>query len=396
MVSTNSVRNVLRMIWAGKEEAPAAPTTPASPVTPTETEDEPKSEDMAVKRYRYYYFDAPATKSIPFKSLKQILGSNDNAAKTSLIEKLKGGNTSKYSADYFRWLKLAVVTNQYSPGGKGNLVYETDLNPMGTKIAGKETITPDNLGVTVDTVEKDLTLFSNKMNNPDAINIDTSSEARFINVADKGGKPPSNLTQLLLSGAVPPGQPSSYEQFKSLFDEFRVWSITTNQLVLPSLDMPTQDNGLYTGGEAAYKALVGPVEQQLEQAQVKTPLQPSLGDKMEQEKDEGGDVFEPVDERTKAQNAPVQGDVVSTPAGGGRKMFAQDINSVRRVMVGYLKDAAAGYAPVTPQTQSQTQGQGAEGPVTQIMTGNLPKDKRTFDEIQRNFQKARDVGKKPS
>jgi hypothetical protein len=160
--------------------------------------------------------------------------------------------------------------------------------------------------------------------------------------------------------------------------------------------MPTQDNGLYTGGEAAYKALVGPVEQQLEQAQVKTPLQPSLGDKMEQEKDEGGDVFEPVDERTKAQNAPVQGDVVSTPAGGGRKMFAQDINSVRRVMVGYLKDAAAGYAPVTPQTQSQTQGQGAEGPVTQIMTGNLPKDKRTFDEIQRNFQKARDVGKKPS
>ena len=348
MVSTKSVQSVLRMVWAGKEEAPAgAPATPETPMAPTETEDEPKSEDMAVKRYRYYYFDAPATKSIPFKSLKQILGSNDNAAKTSLIEKLKGGNTSKYSADYFRWLKLAVVTNQYSPGGKGNLVYETDLNPMGTKIAGKETITPDNLGVTVDTVEKDLTLFSNKMNNPDAINIDTSSEARFINVADKGGKPPSNLTQLLLSGAVPPGQPSSYEQFKSLFDEFRVWSITTNQLVLPSLDMPTQDNGPYTGGEAAYKALVGPVEQQLQQAQA--PQQPSLGEK-EQKKDEG--VFEPVDERTKAENAPVQGDVVSTPAAGGRKMFAQDINSIRRVMMGYLKDA---YDPVSPATVPQTQ-----------------------------------------
>jgi hypothetical protein len=185
------------------------------------------------------------------------------------------------------------------------------------------------------------------MNNPDAINIDTSSEARFINVADKGGKPPSNLTQLLLSGAVPPGQPSSYEQFKSLFDEFRVWSITTNQLVLPSLDMPTQDNGPYTGGEAAYKALVGPVEQQLQQAQA--PQQPSLGEK-EQKKDEG--VFEPVDERTKAENAPVQGDVVSTPAAGGRKMFAQDINSIRRVMMGYLKDA---YDPVSPATVPQTQ-----------------------------------------
>jgi hypothetical protein len=214
---------------------------------------------------------------------------------------------------------------------------------MGTKIAGKETITPDNLGVTVDTVEKDLTLFSNKMNNPDAINIDTSSEARFINVADKGGKPPSNLTQLLLSGAVPPGQPSSYEQFKSLFDEFRVWSITTNQLVLPSLDMPTQDNGPYTGGEAAYKALVGPVEQQLEQAQA--PQQPSLGDRMQQQKEESP--FESVDKQMEEGVEPVQGDVVDTSVGRGRKMFAQDLNSVRRVMMGYLKSGAVSSKDLT-------------------------------------------------
>lgn len=383
MVSTKSVQSVLRMVWAGKEEAPAAPITPASPATPTETEDEPKSEDMAVKRYRYYYFDAPATKSIPFKSLKQILGSNDNAAKTSLIEKLKGGNTSKYSADYFRWLKLAVVTNQYSPGGKGNLVYETDLNPMGTKIAGKETITPDNLGVTVDTVEKDLTLFSNKMNNPDAINIDTSSEARFINVADKGGKPPSNLTQLLLSGAVPPGQPSSYEQFKSLFDEFRIWSITTNQLVLPSLDMPTQDNGLYTGGEAAYKALVGPVEQQLEQAQA--PQQPSLGDRMQQQKEESP--FESVDKQMEEGVEPVQGDVVDTSVGRGRKMFAQNINSIRRVMMGYLKDA---YDPVSPATVSQTQHAqtGKKKGLVMPVTGDPRVDQSTLKKLDTIAQRA--------
>lgn len=348
MVSSKSVQNVLRMVWAGKEEVPAATPAPTAPEAPAETTDTPKPESMAIKRYRYYFFDAPATKSIPFKDIGNILKSNDVEVKTDLIDKLKGGNTGKFSADYFRWLKLAVVTNQYSTGGKGQLTYEVDLNSNGTKVLGKETITPTDLGVTVDTVEKELLLFSDKMSLSNVINIDTSSESRFIN-----SMPPANMTKLLQSGAIPPGEVLNYEQFKKLFDNFRVWMPTINQLVLPSLDKPRPEDGQYAGGQAAYNAIVAPVEKQLAQQAPKEPQKPSLGEKQEEKS-----VFEPVTQKTE----PVKGEYLDTTPGGIK--MANDVQykkSARNVVLEYLKKAD--YSTTTPATQTQTTGPSNKKPI---------------------------------
>jgi hypothetical protein len=353
---------------AGKEETPVAPKAPAQPM----------SEDMAVKRFRYYFFDAPPEKKIPFKDIAAILKSSDDKSKSALIENLKGND---YQADYFRWLKVAVVTNQYSSGGKGSLVYEAVLSPWGTKVDGKETITPTNLGVTVDTVEKDLLLFSTKMSSSNVINIDTSGEARFIN-----GAPPANLTNVLLGGGTPAKELMTYEQFKGLFNEFRVWFPTSKQLVLPDLSTPTQLTGMYAGGKAAFNELVGPLEAQSEKPVSQAP---SLGEKVQEEP-----IFSPVKNKT----SPVQGQYLDDTTQGA-KMAAQNTNSIRRVVLAFIKSAAYGtVAPATtPSNMTAMPGKKRPSiPVSDIPEENLQgaqtlttlaKDQKKMNQQIQNLQK---------
>lgn len=356
MISTKSVQRVLRIISAGKEEPPIAPTAPEEPVS------EAKPAEAAVQRHRYYFYEAKPENSIKFTSLQEIL-KKESPEREAMIEKLKGGNTGKFFADYFRWRKIAVVTNEYSPEGKGVVVYEADLSPIGSKIPGSEKVTPTDTKATPETVEADLLLFSDKRANSNVINIETSSESSFIDT-----DPPSNLTRILLSRAMPAGRRLPYNEFIKKFDEYRIWIPNLNQLVLPDFDIPKNDDapgGHYPGGQQAYAKLVGPVEKEQEQKQA--PQQPSLGQKVEKEEKS---IFEPVTKSTE----PVRGDYLDTPSQGVKMANKK---SVRNVMFAYLKDAA--YSTVTPGTTTQMQGMPKPGEMVSPMTTDTVKNKREFE-----------------
>jgi hypothetical protein len=139
MISSRSVQNVLRIVRAGKEEAPpgsAVPDAPAAtaptpgappPAAPAAAPEAPEEPGSIVARARYYFFDAPAGNKIPFKDIDGILKSNNNVAKAALVENLKGGNSGKFCADYFRWLKI-VIAADLENGTR--FVYSCDLNPV--------------------------------------------------------------------------------------------------------------------------------------------------------------------------------------------------------------------------------------------------------------------------
>ena len=73
--------------------------------------------------------------------------------------------------------------------------------------------------------------------------------------------------------------------------------------------------------------------------------------------------------------------------GRGIKMFAQDINSVRRVMMGYLKDA---YDPVSPATVPQTQHAqtGKKKGLVMPVTGDPRVDQSTLKKLDTIAQRA--------
>jgi len=361
MVSTKSVRNVLRMVTAGKEEAPAgAPVMPAAPETPVPgttpgpspvvQQPETKSEEKVTNRI--YFFSAPKDKAIPFKDIDGILKSNNNSTKQALIENLKGGNTaaSEHSADYFVWKKIAVSTDMYSKGDKKWLVYEADLSLNGTKVAASVRVTPEDMGKTVENVEADLSLYDKK-NGIEVISVDTSNNAVYINIDEKGNIP-SNLTQTLLTGSSLSGM--TYEQFKLLFGTYRVWSVNTGRLVLPDFNTPPPELGVYAGGAQEYSRVVAPAEQKMLQEQQKAPQQPSLGDQERNKQQEEERRYIPVDEQANAGVAPVQGQYIDTPVGGGNRMAAHNINSVRRVLLGYFKGAIDTVQPSTMNTTNTT------------------------------------------
>lgn len=353
MVSNKSVRNVLRMVTAGKEEAPAvAPVAPAAPETPVPgttpgpshvvQQPETKSEEKVTNRI--YFFSAPKDKAIPFKDIDGILKSNNNSTKQALIENLKGGNTaaSEHSADYFVWKKIAVSTDMYSKGDKKWLVYEADLSLNGTKVAASVRVTPEDMGKTAENVEADLSLYDKK-NGIEVISVDTSNNAVYINIDEKGNIP-SNLTQTLLTGASLSGM--TYEQFKLLFGTYRVWSVNMGRLVLPDFNTPPPELGVYAGGAQEYSRVVAPVEQKMLQEQQKAPQQPSLGTQVQEKQQEE----EQVDSNGNPLFIPSDTGQQKVSPGGGRKMAAQNINSVRRVLLGYFKGAIDTVQPSTMNT----------------------------------------------
>jgi len=341
MVSNKSVRNVLRMVTAGKEEAPAAPVAPAAPETPTV----PTSTERTT--VHYYFFEAPTGSSIPFKDMDSIINGNNEAAKNLLMNNLSTGISGKNKADHFKWLKVAVATDQFN--GKW-AVYECELEPSGIKSAsGDEKITPEDVGITAADAGKKLSVFTPLKNNmTDFVAIDTSqTSSKFFNQ-----KPPENLTASLLSRKVLPGG-TNYDGFKMLLDTYRIWSEPNGRLILPTGEIPDDSYGQYPGGDKAFKEIEAKVQKSSPQAP-QTPQQPSLGDQERSKQQEGESRFSPVDEQVKAGVAPVQGQYIDTPVGGGRTMSAHNINSVRRVLLGYFKGAIDTVQPSTMNTTNTT------------------------------------------
>lgn len=293
MINKRLVNNVLKSVLAANE-------TP-EPGQPEQNISKP------VQRWRYYFYDAPPESSIKFSYLNDIL-SRETPDRDATIKKLQGGNTGKYFADYFRWKKIVVATTEYSPDGNTLSIYEADLSPMGTKIAGSEKVYPEKANVTADKFEADLILFSDKRGNSQVINIDNSGESLF---SDKD--PSGNLINVLMNRTKPAGRFVPYNDFIKIFDEYRIWATNLNQLLLPNFDIPQNDDvqgGHYVGGQAAFNKLVGPVIQKMQSNPDKNPSAPSLKDKSDTVAPTEKSPFEPVDQQN---HDKVKGDYIDNP-----------------------------------------------------------------------------------
>lgn len=330
MINRRILHNVLRNVMAGKVEPPAQGTPPTgAPAAdkPDSMAPEQQNVNRPVQRWRYYFYDAPPENSIKFSYLSDIL-EKDSPERVSLVEKLQGGNTGKYFADYFSWKKVIIATTQYSSDENKLVVYEANLTPMGTKVAGSERIYPENSGATVEQFETDLILYSDKRGNSGVINIDNSGESLF---SDQD--PPSNIVNVLLNRTRPAGRFLNFNDFTKLFDEYRIWATNLNQLLLPSFDIPTTDDvqgGHYVGGQAAFNKLVGPVLKEIEQKK-QQPQQQPLGDQMKQEPAGPKSPFNPVDEQSKDR---VQGQNLDIPTGSPmdkNKRFSSDTYKIKRL-----------------------------------------------------------------
>jgi len=334
MISKKILNNVLRNIVAGKEDLAPTETSPetAPGAAPAE-----QNVSKPVQRWRYYFYDAPPENSIKFSYLSEIL-QRDTPERASLIEKLKGGNTGKFFSDYFRWKKVIIATTQYSSDGSTLVVYEADLNPMGTKVAGSERIYPEKANATKENFEADLILFSDKRGNSGVINIDNSGESLF---SDQD--PPSNIVNVLLNRTRPAGKFNNFNDFVKIFDEYRIWANNLNQLLLPNFDVPSNDDvqgGHYVGGQAAFNTVVGPTLNKIQQE--KQPEQTSLKDKTEQQPSTNESPFQPVDEQGKGK---VDGDYLDNPTGSpmAKKFSSKSYDlkrMTRRVLAGYMGEAS--------------------------------------------------------
>jgi hypothetical protein len=286
MINRKMLNNVLKRVTSAED---------TSEETPEDTSSQQQL-NKPVQRWRYYFYNAPPESSIKFSYLSSILV-DDTPERSSLINKLRGGNTGKYYADYFRWKKIVIATTQYSSDGKTLVVYEADLNPMGTKVVGSERVYPTDSPVRPENFEADLLLYTDKRSNSSVINIDQSSESLF---SDQD--PPNNLSSILINRTRPSGRFVGYNNFIKLFDEYRIWATNLNQLLLPSFDLPMNDDvpgGHYVGGQEAFNRLVGPVLKKEEEREQEKPKGPSLGEEIKEEETEEKGPFEAVDEQRK-------------------------------------------------------------------------------------------------
>jgi hypothetical protein len=269
--------------------------------------------EKPVKRYRYFFYDASPEYSIKFTHLTTIL-KGTSSEKDALIDKLKGGNSGKYCADYFRWRKVYVVTNQYS---NDYVVYEASLNPIGTKVPGTEKLYPSNAEsiVNIKDFEDDLSLYISKRGNSNVINLDVG-ESLFTDKEES-----KNFIKILLSGMAPSNF-LNYQDFIKIFDEYRIWVPNLNILLLPDLNIPKTDDvkgGHYKGGIKSFEEFVAPYIKETK----KEKKELSLKEKKELEEQS---IFEPVDQQKKER---VEGEYLDT------KMASM----VTKVMSNYLKDA---------------------------------------------------------
>lgn len=314
----NLIDSVLRMHIAGKEEDPGG-----------------EKKTAPVERKRYYYYEAHPENSIKFTALSDIL-KRKSPEREALIKKLKGGYTGEYCADYFRWKKVVIVTNEYAPD---LLVYEADLTSIGAKIPGSVNVYPQDAAVSTDMIERDLLLFKDQRGSSNIVNIDSSGESQFAN-----DDPPNNIAKILLSRSIPAGDLLPYDAFTRCFDEYRIWIPNLNQLLLPDFNTPTTDDvpgGHYMGGREAYERLVGPIEKELEEESSEEKGK-SLGEMVEKKEESK---FEPVSKETEPvsgdyldktpgtkKTAREKGDYSSEPYSGGTDVLQKLVKEQRKHM----------------------------------------------------------------
>ena len=340
MVTTKSVRNVLRMVSAGKD--PADPGQ-APGVQPT---------SEAVERsYILYMYYAPEDKAINFPTISDDL--KNSAKRGALVKNLMSKDIegiTDYSAGYFSWQHVFVVTNRYDKAKKKYIVYSARISPMGMIVPGEETIIPDTESPTTGEIRNTFNIFKSGILNL----LPTSPIAE---VFYRNEIPPANFAQHLLTNPAEATEKDpnkkigeNYNEFVKKMDQFRIW--TGQDLIRPDFVKASNDGvpgNYYRGGKDAFDNIILPLVEDAEKNapfKPNEPEKPSLGEKTE-EQGEKEPLYEPVTKTTE----PVRGNYLDTTPGGAR-MAAQDINLVRRVMLGYLKGAA--YSQVAPSTSPST------------------------------------------
>lgn len=324
-----SVNNVMRRVLAQTAPTPpAVGTQPSEPGTPTQ-------DTPAESTRRYYYYEALPENSIDFTKLSSLLDpAKQNPTKEATVKKLQGGNSGNFHADFFTWKRIVIVTNKYSPGGKGLIVYSVNLSAIGIKVEGSEKIFPQNSSVDANKFEGDFGVFASKSGNSNVLNMDTGDDSYYVQ-----GEPPANIEKLVSTGAVPPGvtEQNKYNLFRELFKNFRIWVPNMNRLLNPDWSNPTTDNvpgGYYKGGEDAFKAVAGTVATPEQKPLALGQQQRSLGEQVE--KEEKGR-FEPVQK----ENSPTKGDVIG-PGPGLDKSAAIKKKEKKRVPGDYAEVPYAG------------------------------------------------------
>jgi len=356
MISTKNVCNVLRMVSAGKDPAdPGQAPGILSVSRPIE------------KSYVLYMYYAPEDKAIDFKNISNDL---ENSAKSdALVQKLESKGEkgiTEFSAGYFSWRKVVVVTNKYDQTKKNYIVYSADVDNMGKIIPGKEEITPDTKYPTTDEIKNTFNIFKDGV-----LNIQTDSPGSY-EVYYFNGDPQANIVQRLLAKPEEATRGERYNDFVKKMDQFRIW--TGNGLIRPDFRKSRNDGvkgNYYPGGKDAFNEMI---LSQVKNKKKKTlfkpyePENPSLGEKVEEKEEKS--IFEPVTRSTE----PVKGDYLDTPSQGVKMANKK---SVRNVMFAYLKDAA--YSTVTPGTTTQMQGMPKPGEMVSPMTTDTVKNKREFE-----------------
>lgn len=342
-----------------------------------------------VETRRYYFFEAPPESSIQFTSMNDIL-KRESPEKQALVQKLQGGNTGEYFADYFVWNKVAIRTNKYSQDGKTYVVYTCDLNPIGTKRENTARVYPDGAPVTAETIEADFLLFEDKSGNEDVINPDTGSDSIYVDQ-----KAPVDIGQMLLKNIVPAGNRMNYDTFSRKFDEYRIYVPNLRQLRLPDFGKPTHDQlkegyGHYLGGLKSYQEQVQPYVEEGGEDEGRESLKDKMEEPQEtQEKAEKpsfrpgtkpvspteGEKVEPGDSSLKTASKRKRrrsGDYASEPYSGGTNVMQRlvrdqqenmDIRQAARRVVAQIMSKG----PATTSTDSM-ETSGADQPSVPIST----------------------------
>ena len=398
MIDRKKVNNVLKRVFAAKTEK--VPKEEPQEYPSEEKTAQESSKGKPVSRKRYYFFDANPGNAIQFNGMKQILKQN-TPEKEALIKKLQGGNTALYSADYFRWLKVCVVTDEFH---NMNIVYECDLNPFGTKM-GEGKVSPAIAPVTPEAVEKSISLFrSDKLGLANLVNFDVSEESFYVQ-----GEVPNNIDKILLSRTTPPGKIMDYKTFDDYKKSYRVWVYSLNKLLYPNLDQPDGDdfdNKYYPGGKDAFEKImketgntVGDVKDKPESLgeKINKPVDDQEEEGISHEKGKFLDKSASEKEKKKSK-----GDYSSEPYSGGTDVMQKlvrdqsknmDIRRASRNVLAMYMEAA--YSGATPATQSTPPSSTSTSGNPTVTITQDPKDTKRKSDALKNLSKAQeDAAKK--
>jgi hypothetical protein len=378
MLNSKSIQSVIRL--AGKVEAPPS-TIPPSGAAPEEAKPAPEETTKQDQSYVLYAYYADEDKAINFPTIQQDLtkwrAKNDpatRAASQALLEKLRSevGGAGPFTAAYFSWRKVFVVTNKY---GGAYICYSAGITAAGTIDPGQEKIEPDTGAVTAEMIRETFNVIVNGR-----LNIQTNVPEYgvfFGNEWQKGGqsKPFTSNELLRTPGNPPANRTESYDGFSKKMDLYRIWA--DGKLVRPDFKESVNDgvpNKRYRGGDEAFKKVILPMAQGLdvEQEAPKAPPPPGA------EKPEEESRFQAVDEPTKepseepaggpkmASEESTKGDYSSEMYSGGfdimKRLFWDQHRCMKvrkcakSVVLAYLKDAD--FTPTqTMQQTTSTPGQ---------------------------------------